>query len=100
MAVTAICPERRVTPADLLSPLSVEQQQLVDLVGDAFLGDQDWPIVDYLQGSFERNALDASETLESFPRMGRWSYGAVRCDSGRPTPQLDEKVALTLVGIH
>jgi hypothetical protein len=82
MAMTVIGPERRVTSADLLKPLGPEQQQLVDLIGDAFLGDEDWPIFDYLQGSFERNGLDASKTLESFPRMGSWGYGAIRCAEG------------------
>jgi hypothetical protein len=46
-------------------------------------------------------ASGASETLDSMPRMGQWSYGAVRCASGRPkTPQLDEEVMLTLLGVH
>ena len=98
--MSALGPERRTTSTDLLKSLTPDQQRLVDLLGDTALTHGEWPIFDYVQGAFERDGLEGMDTFESFPRMGQWNYGAVRCDMGRRTPNLDEKVALTLLGVH
>lgn len=82
----------------LLAPLTAQQQRLVDVVADAFLAeDYQWPFFDYVQGVLDDEALDAMETLQSFPSFSRWSYGSVawnRNDSA------DSEVALTVVGMH
>lgn len=87
----------------ILAPLSPQQQKLVDLVAEAFLVDDDWPVFDYVEGSFDQTKeYDAAETLASFPRVGSWSYGAVWWPGlGQSSkPALEYKVGLTLAGMH
>jgi hypothetical protein len=87
----------------LLDLLNVDQQQLVDLVADAFLADEGkWPFFDYLEGRFDQQRKDAWEILYSFPRVGSWHYSATWWIGmnvpNRPSPE--QEVELTIVGMY
>jgi hypothetical protein len=85
----------------LLDPLTPEQQKLVDLVAGAFYDDSEWPIFDYVEGTFDQEKLDATETLASLPSVGRWGYGAVWwIGKGQVPPTREIELELTLVGMH
>lgn len=88
--------------AGLLDPLTSDQQRIIDLVAEALALDNEWPLFDYLEGTFDRESADAGETLASFPRIGSWAYGAVWWvgvnNLLKPTPETE--VGLTLVGMH
>jgi hypothetical protein len=87
----------------LLDQLALNQQRLVDVVGEAFVAEKcQWPVFDYVEGALDYEGIDAWETLESFPRTGLWDYSAVWFVGGnsraKPPPELE--VMLTLVGIR
>lgn len=90
--------------ASLLVPLTDDQKALVDCVAEAFADGEEqakWPIFDYVEGMLERNGRRAGEILASFPRAGRWNYGAVwwrGLESGR-SPRPEDEVGLTLLGM-
>lgn len=88
--------------SSLLDALTPDQQKLSDLIAEAFALDGEWPVFDYLQGTFDREDKDATETLASFPRVGRWGYGAVWWVAQGQAPGVTpgQQVALTVVGIH
>jgi hypothetical protein len=88
------------TRSDLLAPLSVDQQSLVDLVAEAFLReDYQWPFFDYVEGMLDLNGRDAWKILESFPELGRWRYSAAFWSrQGGAKPSAESEVELTLVG--
>jgi hypothetical protein len=89
----------------LLAPLTGEEAQLVDLVGRHFVASAEWPVYDFVEGTLERNNVDAAKVLRELPSwsyssMGRYSlawcgdYGA-----GLWVPNRDDRVALTVAGI-
>ncbi len=86
----------------LLNPLTTAQQRVVDLISDAFLHeDYEWPIYDYIELTLEAEGSDAWQTLQSFPTVGRWSYGHVgwiRSGSVGP-PDPGSEVYLSIVGM-
>jgi hypothetical protein len=86
----------------LLEPLSDDQQELVDLLADAFNNEDEWPVFDYLEGHFDKKGIDASGILRSFPRAGRWGYGALYWvgQDQAPKPSLSQVIKLTVVGLH
>jgi hypothetical protein len=88
--------------ASLLEPLTPNQQSLVDAVAEAISLDGEWPIFDYLEGTFDNEGADAGATLASFSRVGRWNYGAVSWNGmgQMPKPTLETEIELTVVGMH
>jgi hypothetical protein len=81
----------------VLDPLAPEQQYLLDIVAEAFIAEKyEWPLFDYVEGTLDNKGLDANETIESFPRIGRFKYAAVWRKSNQETAE----VALTIVGMH
>jgi hypothetical protein len=88
--------------AGLLDPLSERQQRLVELVANAFVDDKEWPVFDYLEGTFDQTRDDAGEILASLPRSGRWNYGcAWWIGLGQaPKPASAHFVELTALGMH
>jgi hypothetical protein len=87
--------------AELLAPLSSEQQRVVDLVATCVAGRLVWPVFDFLDNTLENDGLDALEVLESFPRViGLGTYSATKCPhqvGQRPAP--NELVRLTVLGL-
>jgi hypothetical protein len=81
----------------LLAPLTEDQRHLVDVVAEAFTReDYEWPFFDYVEGILDYEGRNAIEVLQSFPTIGRFSYGAVvwsRNDSR------EAEVGLTVVGM-
>jgi hypothetical protein len=51
-----------------LDTLGPDQQRLVDLVAESFDIDEEWPIFDYVESTFDRAGDDAAKALASFPR--------------------------------
>ncbi len=89
--------------ASLLAPLTDDQKALVDCVAEAFADGEEqakWPIFDYVEGMLEKDGRRAGEILASFPRAGRWNYGAVWWEGqeGR-SPRPEDEVGLTLLGM-
>jgi hypothetical protein len=86
----------------LLTPLTTAQQRLVDVVAEAFVLDSEWPVFDYVEGMLEIDGLDAADTLHTFPRIGRWAYGAVTWigQGQMPRPTVETEIELTVVGMH
>ena len=93
-----------VVMAGLLDPLTPDQQELVDLVAETLLNDDgmEWPLFDYVEGIFDERDKDAGTILASFPRAGRWQYGAVwwsnMGQTSKPAP--DTEIKLTVLGLH
>ena len=86
----------------LLAPLDDSQLLLVNLVADAFLREQRWPIFEYVEGELARQGLNAEEVLASLPRIKSgftpgWTYGVAVNPRVRRSP--DSMVILTLVGL-
>jgi hypothetical protein len=69
-------------------------------VAEAFLGDNEWPVFDYLMGTFDEPTENVAELLASFPRFGRWNYGAVWwVGVGQVSePTREQVVGLTVLG--
>jgi hypothetical protein len=84
----------------LLDPLTPQQQELIDVVASAFFQDTEWPVFDYLMGSFDERAENAAEILASFPCFGRWNYGAAWwVGLGQVAePNREQVVGLTVLG--
>ncbi|MFC1402420.1 MULTISPECIES: hypothetical protein [Streptacidiphilus] len=89
---------------DLFGPLSQDQQLLIETMAGAFLKDNQWPVWDAVQRMLRRHRLDATQVLNSLPRVGSQSlagvsYGLVWSD--RPYPADNTRPALTIAaGLH
>lgn len=87
----------------VLAPLDGDQQELVDLIGNAFfMNGYQWPTFQYVQASFDQRTLDASAIIAGFPSVGSVSYryGAVSSLAWAGNIADRDPVRLTLLGLH
>jgi hypothetical protein len=86
--------------AGLLDPLTDDQQRLVDLVAESYEADEQWPIFDFIEGTFDNEGRDAASTLASFPNVGRWGYSSVWWVGMHhfPKPPRETEIELSLLG--
>lgn len=88
--------------AQLLAPLTPEQQFIVNLVADAFFkSGQTWPKYQYVEALLDRERLDARSVLATFPVAGTsMNYAAFRCTPWAGSLNDDTQVELTLLGLN
>lgn len=66
-----------VQAANLLQPLSANQQRMLEVIGTAFAENPwGWPIFDYVEGVLENEGIDAWTELEGLPRDANSGYAA------------------------
>ena len=95
---------RQVDPYAALLLASVDRPQLtlLELVTEAFLREQRWPVFEYVEGELARLGLEAEEILASLPRIESghspgWTYGLAVNSLLRRSPE--SPVILTVVGL-
>lgn len=90
--------------AELLDPLTPDQQRLVDLVAEAYEAEGgQWPIFDYLEATFDARHEDAWDILYGLPRRGQWGYGPawwVGANQLSQKPAAEAEIELTILGMH
>ena len=90
----------------LREPVGPEQQALLKVIGEPFIGTGKWPVWQYVDLTLQdEHGLDAESVLASLPEAGDKSptslgYGLTwRMDSYRQ-PNPDDRVALTVAGLR
>ena len=89
----------------LRKPLTAEQQVLLGVIGEPFIGSGSWPIWQYVDITLEdRHGLDAVAVLASLPDAGDRSpvspsYGLVWRPDPYRQPRLDDVITLTVAGL-
>lgn len=86
----------------LLSPLSPEQQFVLNLTAEAYFKNGGrWPTYQYIEAVLDRERMDARSVLATFPVAGTsMSYAAFRCSSWTGSLNDSTKIDLTLLGLH
>jgi hypothetical protein len=85
----------------LLSPLTPEQQRIVDVTAHAyFTNDKRWPTFQHVQALLDRERLDAKTVLSTFPLSpGPLRYGAFTSLVWAGNISDDTELGLTLLGL-
>lgn len=87
--------------ANLLKPLTANQQRMIEVIGGAFAENSwRWPIFDYVEGVLENEGIDAWTELETLPRDANSGYAVAWWPMrGSAKLQPDEVLGLTVLGL-
>lgn len=88
--------------AQLLAPLTREQQLVVNTAAEAFFKSGDtWPTYQHVEAILDREGQDARWVISTFPVVGTsMQYAALRCATWAGSLNDDSRVELTVLGLH